>query len=107
MFQPAVGDYAQGMLTFVPLQLWSLPGEPTGKRIHEVLAERYDGETFLSVAPFEAVERLPTLDPRSYNGTNRMRIHVFANEAKRQAVLVAGYDNLGKGASGRRCRTST
>lgn len=100
VFQPAVGDYAQGMLTFVPLQLWSLPGEPTGRQIHDALATRYDGETFVSVAPYEAVERLPTLDPRVFNGTNRMRLHVFANEARRQAVLVACYDNLGKGASG-------
>ena len=29
-----------------------------------------------------------------------MLIHVYANEARRQAVLVAKFDNLGKGASG-------
>ena len=29
-----------------------------------------------------------------------MEIHVCANEARRQAVLVAKLDNLGKGASG-------
>jgi N-acetyl-gamma-glutamyl-phosphate reductase len=29
-----------------------------------------------------------------------MRLHVFANDDKQQAVLVAVYDNLGKGASG-------
>ncbi|BBE73027.1 N-acetyl-gamma-glutamyl-phosphate reductase [Oharaeibacter diazotrophicus] len=100
VFQPAVGAFAQGMVTTVPLQLWALPGDVTAKRIHEVLAERYDGEAFLSVAPFEAVDRVQALDPRSYNGTNRMRIHVFGNEARRQALLVACYDNLGKGASG-------
>lgn len=100
LFQPAVGTFAQGMLTFVPLQLWALPGDVTAKRIHEVLAERYDRDTFLSVAPYEAAERLPTLDPRILNGTNRMRIHVFGNDQKRQALLVAQYDNLGKGASG-------
>ena len=37
---------------------------------------------------------------RVYNGTNRMRLHVFANDSKAQALLVAVYDNLGKGASG-------
>ena len=41
-----------------------------------------------------------TLDPESYNDTNRMRLHVFANDSKAQAVLIAVYDNLGKGASG-------
>ena len=29
-----------------------------------------------------------------------MTLHVFANDARAQAVLVAVYDNLGKGASG-------
>ena len=29
-----------------------------------------------------------------------MRLHVFANDGKAQALLVAVYDNLGKGASG-------
>jgi N-acetyl-gamma-glutamyl-phosphate reductase len=29
-----------------------------------------------------------------------MSLHVFANDALRQAVLVARLDNLGKGASG-------
>lgn len=100
LFQPAVGAFAQGMATFVPLQLWSLPGEVTAKRIHEALADRYAGEAFVKVAPFEAVDRVAGLDPRVLNGTNAMNLHVFGNESRRQAVLVAVYDNLGKGASG-------
>ncbi|WP_181701185.1 N-acetyl-gamma-glutamyl-phosphate reductase [Chthonobacter albigriseus] len=100
LFQPAVGAFAQGMLTFVPLQLWSLPGRPKAKQLFDVLADRYDGETFLSVAPYETVDRIPTLDPRIFNDTNRMRIHVFGNDDREQALLVAVYDNLGKGASG-------
>ena len=100
LFQPSVGAFAQGMLTFVPLQLWSLPGELTAARLHEVLAERYKNETFVTVAPFAAVDRLAELDPRVLNGTNAMRLHVFGNDARRQALLVAVYDNLGKGASG-------
>ena len=54
----------------------------------------------VEVAPYESVERTPELNPESYNDTNRMRLHVFANDKKAQAVLVAVYDNLGKGASG-------
>ena len=34
------------------------------------------------------------------NGTDRLDLHVCANEARRHAVLVAQLDNLGKGASG-------
>ncbi|WP_075217272.1 N-acetyl-gamma-glutamyl-phosphate reductase [Mongoliimonas terrestris] len=100
LFQPAVGAFAQGMLTFVPLQLWSIPGTPGVKAIHDVLTARYDGEAFVSVAPLETVDRLPMLDPRLFNDTNRMRLHVFGNDDRRQALLIAVYDNLGKGASG-------
>ncbi len=34
------------------------------------------------------------------NGTDTMELRVFANAARGQAVLVARFDNLGKGASG-------
>ena len=40
------------------------------------------------------------LEPQALNDTNRLELRVFANEARRQAVLVARLDNLGKGASG-------
>ncbi len=40
------------------------------------------------------------LDATALNGTDDMELYVFANEAKRHAVLVARLDNLGKGASG-------
>ena len=31
---------------------------------------------------------------------NDIEIHVFANDARRQALLIAKFDNLGKGALG-------
>ena len=34
------------------------------------------------------------------NNTNRMRLHVFGNELRGHVLLMAIYDNLGKGASG-------
>ena len=34
------------------------------------------------------------------NGTNRLEVFVFANDAQQQAVVIARLDNLGKGASG-------
>jgi N-acetyl-gamma-glutamyl-phosphate reductase len=40
------------------------------------------------------------IEPESLNGTNDIEIHVYPNEARRQALLVAKFDNLGKGASG-------
>lgn len=102
LFMPAVGNFAQGMLTCVPLQLSTLARVPTGKELHAAIADHYAGiaNGFVDVAPFEALERTPALNPESLNGTNRLRIHVFANDAKGQALLLAVYDNLGKGASG-------
>jgi len=40
------------------------------------------------------------LEPESLNGSNDLELRVFANPARRQAVVVAKLDNLGKGASG-------
>ena len=102
LFQPVVGNFAQGMLVSVPLQLSILAKVPKGAELHAAIADYYAGMTngVVEVAPFEKIERTAELDPESYNNTNRMRLHVFANDDTAQAVLIAVYDNLGKGASG-------
>lgn len=102
LMQPVVGDFAQGMMTAVPLQLGTLDRVPTGAELHAAIADHYAGlqDSVVEVAPYEAVERTAELNPESYNDTNRMRLHVFANDDRAQAMLVAIYDNLGKGASG-------
>ncbi len=102
LFNPAVGNFAQGMITLVPLQLATLARVPSGRELHAALADHYAAIQggFVEVAPLSAEERSPELDPERYNGTNRMRLHVFANDERAQATLVAVYDNLGKGASG-------
>ena len=102
LFQPAVGNFRQGMITAVPLQLWTLPKVPTGADLHAAIADHFaaiDGG-FVEVAPLADIERSPELNPELYNDTNKMRLHVFANDDRAQALLVAVYDNLGKGASG-------
>jgi N-acetyl-gamma-glutamyl-phosphate reductase len=105
LFAPAVGRYRQGMIVEVPLQLWALPGKPSPRRLHEALTGAYDGERFVEVASLEETAALKTLDPEGLNGTNRMRLYVFGNEARGQARLVALLDNLGKGASGAAVQT--
>ena len=40
------------------------------------------------------------VDPESLNGTNALRLYVFANKKREQAVVMALLDNLGKGAAG-------
>lgn len=100
LFQPAVGNYAQGMMGCVPLFTRLLSKRVTGAGIHACLAEAYADEPFLSVAPHEPIERSKAVDPEALNGSNRMRLHVFSNDALGHVLLMAIYDNLGKGASG-------
>jgi N-acetyl-gamma-glutamyl-phosphate reductase len=102
IMQPAVGNFAQGMVTVVPLQLGVLDYVPTGAELHAAIADHFASINggVVEVAPYEQLERVPDIDPERYNGTNRMKVHVFANDNRAQALLIAVYDNLGKGASG-------
>ena len=102
IMQPAVGNFAQGMITVVPLQLGGLDHVPTGAELHAAIADHFaaiEGGV-VEVAPYAHLERMPEIDPEIYNGTNRMKVYVFANDKRAQALLLAVYDNLGKGASG-------
>jgi N-acetyl-gamma-glutamyl-phosphate reductase len=101
IFVPSVGNYRQGMLVSVPLQLDTLPGKPGGADLHAALAKRYAGSKYVSVMPFEnAASRSGKLEPEALNETNMLELYVFASDKHHQAVLVARLDNLGKGASG-------
>ncbi|MEO5760610.1 MAG: N-acetyl-gamma-glutamyl-phosphate reductase [Mesorhizobium sp.] len=102
IMQPAVGNFAQGMITVVPLQLGGLNRVPTGADLHAAIADHFAGIKggVVEVAPYAHLERMPEIDPEIYNGTNTMKVYVFANDSRAQALLLAVYDNLGKGASG-------
>lgn len=102
IMQPAVGNFAQGMITIVPLQLGRLAKVPTGAQLHAALADHYAGLKggVVEVAPLVDFERSGDIQPEIYNGTNKMKLYVSANDSRAQALLIAVYDNLGKGASG-------
>lgn len=102
IMQPAVGNFAQGMITVVPLQLGRLAKVPTGAQLHAALADHYAGLKggVVEVAPLVDFERSGDIQPEIYNGTNKMKLYVSANDSRAQALLIAVYDNLGKGASG-------
>ena len=93
LFQPVVGDFAQGMLTTVPLHL---PGV-SGHEIHAAISDYHSKARFIDVAPLDNADNL---NPQANNSTNNMRLNVFANDKRGHVVLMAIYDNLGKGASG-------
>ncbi len=102
LFQPAVGNYAQGMMTLVPLHLDHLEKKVSGADIHGVMGEHLAriANSHVDLAGLNEMAGPDDLNPQALNGTDRMRLHVFADEERRQALLVAIYDNLGKGSSG-------
>jgi N-acetyl-gamma-glutamyl-phosphate reductase len=97
IFVPSVGDFAQGMLVSIPLFLDDLAGKPTLADLRRLLAAHYGTGGYVRVG---ASEDAAEIEPESLNGSNNLELHVFGSEEKRQAVLVAKLDNLGKGASG-------
>jgi len=96
IFMPSVGNFRQGMLVSVPLHLEALPAKPSIADLKAVFDKHYRGQKYVHVAPATDLSRI---EPESLNGTNLIEIHVFGNETRRHAVLVAKFDNLGKGAS--------
>ena len=103
VFSPSVGYYKRGMLVSVPLQTSQLPGRAGGAELHAAYVEHYAGEAFVTVRPLNDTAALRDgafLEPEDLNGTNRLDVFVFANDAQQQAIVIARLDNLGKGASG-------
>jgi len=101
VFIPAVGNFRQGMLVQLPLHLDDLPGAPKASDLHDALVAHYAAS--VAAGGWVSVEAAPEsgkLDATALNDTNKLELRVFANEAHRQAVLIARLDNLGKGASG-------
>ena len=95
VFSPIVGDFYSGMEVTVPLHASMLC---EGKGIEDVraaLAETYQGE----IVRYEsALGADGFLSAHEMAGKDSMRLAVFGNEER--MILVAVYDNLGKGASG-------
>ncbi|MCA6121627.1 N-acetyl-gamma-glutamyl-phosphate reductase [Bradyrhizobium sp. WSM 1704] len=101
IFIPSVGNFRQGMLVSVPVQLDALPGKPTGADLQAALAKHYAGSKYVKAMPLQnEASKSGRLEPEALNETNQLELYVFASDKHRQAVLVARLDNLGKGASG-------
>ena len=97
LFVPSVGNFRQGMIVSIPLQLSALSGKPAAADFEAALAKHYQGSEFVSVVAAEVDGKL---DAQALNDTNRLDIRVAGNAKRDHAVLIARLDNLGKGASG-------
>ena len=97
IFIPAVANYYAGMIDQIALQFDLMRGVTRSQQLEDALRAHYAGSEWVQVVTPNAKGRI---EPTALNGTNRMELSVYGNDALGQAVLVARLDNLGKGASG-------
>lgn len=97
IFVPAVANYYAGMIDQIGLQFDLMKGVTRSGQLEDALRAHYAGSEWVSVVPASPNGRV---EPTALNNTNRMELSVYGNDSLGQAVLVARFDNLGKGASG-------
>ena len=95
-FSPVVADFYSGMVMTVPLHVALLKNGAGIEDVKKALHMRYDGEALIKVHD-EAPEG-GTVYSNPMAGNNGMEMYVTGNEER--ILLIASYDNLGKGASG-------
>ena len=90
VFSPILGDFYEGMATTI-----LLPGFDS-QRVWEALAQHYESQKLVSVAPLGGDEAV--IYASTYALKDSMRLIVTGHET--QTMVTALFDNLGKGASG-------
>ncbi len=95
IFCPIVSDFYSGMTVTVPIFKSQLNAGSTVEDIKKAYAERYTGEI---VSYVECADESGLISGAKLSGLDSMKISVAGNEDR--ILLVAMYDNLGKGASG-------
>ena len=91
-FSPIVADYYSGMEVTVPIKVDGL----TKADVEKAVAGYYKDQPLVTVK--EALDEGGFIAAGQLSGTNRLEITVEGNDDN--ILLVAIYDNLGKGASG-------
>ena len=95
IFCPIVADFYSGMVVTVPLFREDLQGNATADHIRQLYGDHYRGPV---------VRYLPQMDEAGFlsgaglSGRDSMELTVAGNDQR--ILLLARYDNLGKGASG-------
>lgn len=97
IFCPVVCDYPCGMTVTIPLYLDRLRGAESLEKLHALFADFYAGQTMVKVQPLGEPED-------GFLGANNMAgrddLEIFITGSADQALCIARFDNLGKGASG-------
>lgn len=92
-FLPVVADYYSGMEVMIPI---AGNGRRTMRQVREALRAYYQGQPLVQVA--DRIDDAGFISAARLAGSNRLEIAVEGNDDN--ILLVAVYDNLGKGASG-------
>ena len=95
IFCPIVSDFYSGMMVTVPLFASQLKGGKTVADLKKLYADKYNTEL---VSYKETVDEAGFIAATTYSGKDTMTVSVAGNEER--ILLIALYDNLGKGASG-------
>ena len=93
MFSPIVSNFYSGMAVTVPL--FASQVNASVSELKKLYAEKYNGEIVKYV---ESADENGFLSGAALSGKDSMRITVAGNDER--ILLLAVYDNLGKGASG-------
>ena len=95
IFCPIVSDFYSGMMVTVPLFASQLKDGKTAADVKKLYADKYNTE-LLSYK--ETVDEAGFVAATTYSVKDTMTVSVAGNEER--ILLIALYDNLGKGASG-------
>lgn len=95
-FSPVVADFYSGMVMTVPLHSAMLRSGAGINDVKNTLHKRYDAEPLIKV--YDEAPEGGTVYSNPMSGSNGMEIYVTGNDER--ILLIASYDNLGKGASG-------
>lgn len=100
IFNPIIADFYAGMVVTAPLHVRLLEKRWGAKAIHAYFTEYYAGQSFIRIMPLDAqdIYEGAMVDAGALAGLDRLEIFVCGHED--QVVLLARFDNLGKGASG-------
>lgn len=94
VFCPVVGDFYSGMEVTVPLFKSDLKNGFTLEKIKEIYKNKYNGP----IVTYSDESEEGFISAGILSGKDSMVLSVYGNEDR--IILVARYDNLGKGASG-------
>lgn len=98
IFTPVVADFYSGMLVTVPLPISALQAVKSGEEITKLFADYYQNSKLITIHTFQDLPEDGMLSANAYSGKDSLDIFVYGNHD--QILLVARFDNLGKGASG-------